>query len=135
MDVAELASVGAQIVEIGGKLKELREQRDAVNAHISELEKELMPLVTLHAKIIAHVIGAPIPSPAPPPALVPAKGGGSSGSSGGPTPQVLTAVKKKVVDFLQDAEPGMSAAEVAQALRLDPSIVRQAMADLSRSGR
>jgi len=132
MDVAEFASIGAKIVEVGEKLKELRGQRDDVNAQISTLEKELTPLLTRHAQLIAEVIGVPatavlpVPTPGngPPP--------GPNAPSGSPNAEALRLVKKRVLEFLDDAEPGLSAAEVATALRLDPTQVRQVMADLSR---
>ena len=138
MDIAEFASLGAQIVEVGEKLKEARVRRDAANAEISELEKQLGPLLTRHAQLIAEVVGSPMPTAPIQPVFQPVhvNGGPVPQPQGGPaTKEALAVVKKRLVEFLEDAEPGVSAAEVAQALRLDPLIVRQAMADLSRSGR
>jgi hypothetical protein len=133
MGIEDLAVIGAKIVEVGAKLKELREQRDTINVDISALEKELTPLVVQHSKIIAEIVGTAAPVVAAPTAATgPA---GSAQPPQGPGPDALASAKKRIVEYLKDAEPGVSATDVAQALRLDPFLVRQAMADLSRNGR
>ncbi len=137
MDLSELATVGAKIAEVGEKLREFRGQRDEINTQIAALEKELMPLVTRHAAIIAEVVGAPVPVPAPPP---PPNGGTYGPHSGPPAqpptgPDAMAKAKKRVLAFLEDAEPGMSAADVARELNMDPLLVRQIMGQMSRAGR
>lgn len=127
MDVAELVTTGARIVELSEKLKELRAGRDAIQKDISELEKELMPLVAKHAKIIAEVVGAPVPAASPSPNV-----NGTSGVPGIPEP--TGDVKRRILQFLDQSEPGTSALDVATALRLDPMVVRQVMMDLRRQG-
>jgi hypothetical protein len=127
MDVVELTTLGAKIMEIGSKLKELRAERDEISKDITVLEKEILPLVTQHAKIIAEVIGVPIQPPA------------STSHTPHTPPHLLTEpngdVTRRVLAYLEDAEPGVSAADVAAALRLDPLVVRAAMATMARAGR
>lgn len=141
MNVAELVTIGAKIAEIGETLKSKRAERDELNAEISALEKELMPLVVEHSKIIAEVIGHPIQPPAAPPPPPPNWGPRQLQANGGEiniTTQVnghgLTnaQAKQRITDYLNKAEPGTSAADVAAALRMDPSLVRQVMADIMR---
>jgi len=136
MDVVELTEVGTKIAEVGGKLKERREQRKVIDEEIALLEVELRPLLLRHSQILADVIGAPIAPPAPPPVyLPPSNGGGPPLPPAGPNPKQAIELKKRIIKFLEDAEPGTSAADVATALNLDPLTVRAVMGEMARSGR
>ncbi len=128
MDVAELAVVGAKIVEVGTKLKTLRKKRDDVVQEISELEQEILPLVAQHAKIIAEVVGMPSAPVAP---QLPVH----SAYPTHPTTDVPSDIKERVIRFLEQSEEPLSALNVAEALKLSPVAVRQVMADLARQGR
>jgi hypothetical protein len=132
MDIANLAIIGAKIAEVGEKLKVLRGQRDEINEQIGSLEKELMPLVVEHSKIIAEIVGTPpAPPPAPPGAF--AGGGGPPPPipQPGASPEVLQKAKARILKYLDDAEPGVSAADVANALKMDPFLVRRIMGEMS----
>ena len=132
MDLAELVVVGGKIAEVGERLKTLRGERDVLNKEISELEKILMPLVVQHTKIISEVMGTPLPVPA---AQQP------QGPGGGHVPPRQAArepgsdLKRRIIEFLDDAEPGLSAADVANALKADPLHVRQIMAEMFQAGK
>jgi hypothetical protein len=138
MDTSDLVPLGEKILEVGNRLKDLRAQRDSILTQISVLEAELTPLLVEHAKIIAEVAGAPPPVPpvyAPPASGAPIHGSPNGLVNGPPNhPQRLgeKEVRAKVLAYLEDAEPGASARDVAEALRLDPVVVRQVMADLMR---
>jgi hypothetical protein len=125
MDGVELAQVGAQIAELGAKLNELRSKRDALNEEIGVLEKELAPLVARHAQLVAEFAGAPPPPQTPDGAPLPQH----PAPAGAPASE---AVKKRVLQFLRRAPEGVSAREVAEALSLDDSIVREVMREMMR---
>jgi hypothetical protein len=133
MDLAELVTVGAKIAEIGERLKILRGQRDELNVEISALEKELMPLVVQHSKIIAEVLGTPLPVPSANGAPPQEYGGLPPGRQ--PSRDQSFDLKRRIIEFLEGEEPGLSAAEIATALKADPFQVRQIMADMARSGK
>jgi hypothetical protein len=139
MDIANLAVIGGQIAEIGEKLKMLRGQRDEINTEISALEKQLMPLVVEHSKIIAEIVGVPPTPPAPTPPIQQLSYGGGGSSppvpQPGVTPEVMQKAKTRILKYLDDAEPGVSAADVAGALKMDPFLVRQIMGQMAREGK
>lgn len=129
MDVAELATLGTQIVELGTRLNGLKEQRDALNTEVVELEAELRPLVLKHAQIVASLVGTPV-SPAP--AVPSVDGRGRELLPDGPAKDEA---RRRVVAYLADAEPGIGALEIASQLRLDGMLVRQIMFEMSHGGR
>jgi hypothetical protein len=124
MDGVELAKVGAKIAELGSKLNELRSKRDALNEEIGALEKELAPLVARHAQLVAEFAGAPL-------AQTPGAGPLPQHPAPAGTP-ASEAVKKRVLQFLRRAPEGVSAREVAEALSLDDSVVREVMREMMR---
>jgi predicted ArsR family transcriptional regulator len=137
MDPAEFARVGAELVELGGKLNEKKAARDALNKEITELEEQIRPLMVEHQKMLAELVGVPVqavPPPGPPPPTPP--NGNGNGNGGPPKPPFdpNTAIKQRIIAFLNRSEPGVSALEVADALKIDVSLVRQAMNDLMRQG-
>lgn len=122
VDVSQLAVVGAELVELGERLKVLRKKRDEVQAEITELEAKLTPLVLAHSKIIASIVGQPVAAPSPPYV--------NGGGGGGGLPTVDGDAKGRILRFLERAEPGVSALDIATALHLDASIVRNVMREL-----
>jgi hypothetical protein len=125
MDAAEFAKLGAELVEKGQKLQELKEARDDLNREIAEIEKQLRPLVTQHAKFVAELVGQPTVNPVPSPKLTPVD------TSGGVTAEL----RQKIISYANrhaDPENGLSAAEIAEGLKIDPAIVRQVLNDLAR---
>jgi hypothetical protein len=46
--LAEMVAISTRMVELGGKLSELRTARDALNIQLQTLETELLPLVAKH---------------------------------------------------------------------------------------
>jgi len=123
MDGVELAEVGAQIAKLGARLNELRGRRDELNVEIGAMEKELAPLVARHAQLVAEFAGAP------PPSQTPAGGPAHPAPAGSPPSE---AVKKRVMQFLKRAPESVSAREVAEALSLDPILVRDVMREMMR---
>lgn len=126
MDAAEFAQLGAALVEKGQKLKDLKEARDDLNTEIKELEKELRPLIAQHAKFVAELVGQPsvasVPDPKPQP--VP-----------GAEPTLTPELKQKIIAYAEsraDPDNGISAAEIAEALKIDPLLVRMAMNEMFR---
>lgn len=118
MDAAEFVMLGGKIVELGAQLTSLRGERDALSTKISDLEKELLPLIARYNELMASVMGAAMPKPPPPPA-----------APAGPPPlsndKVLLA--KRIKRFLEDAEPGTSAMQMAEALKVDPALIREVL--------
>lgn len=132
VDVSRLAIIGAEIAGLGEKLKTLRVQRDEVQKEISELESKLTPLVLEHSKIIASLVGQPLAPPPPPPHV----NGETYGPPNGPNgPSIaLPAFKARILRYLDNAEPGTSAQDVATALQIDATIVRNVMRELRERG-
>lgn len=124
-DLADLASIGAQIAELGVNLKQLRSERDALNKQIEAAEAELMPLVVRHSKIIADITGVV----APPPKKKRAAGNGTAPEE--PAPPRANVAKNRIKDFIKTrAQEGMSALDIAEALRVDASLVRECMNEM-----
>jgi hypothetical protein len=126
VDLADLAAIGSRIVELGMKLKELKVERDKIDADIAVVEKELMPLVAQHGKIIASVTGAVMtpPKPAAPPR--------DPNAPAHPTRQPANVSKARVMDFIKTrAVEGMSALDIADVLKVDALIVRECMKELA----
>lgn len=129
MEISDLVPLGEKILDIGNKLKELRLQRDSVTSQIATLETELAPLLIEHAKIIAEVAGTPAATAPPAPPYNPG-GPPPPGPPGPGGPVDEKVIRTRVLKYLEDAEPGVSALDVANALRLDSAAVRKVMADL-----
>lgn len=130
INVAELAVLGAKIAEIGVKLGELREQRNALDTQISTLEKELTPLIVQHSKIVASITTQAMPTPAPgtsPTGLVPVQEG-----AGVVSVSADSAMKARVKEYLKRGHmpEGVSAVDIAETLKVDAFVVREAMREL-----
>jgi len=113
-----LAELGQKIAEKGVRLKELRKRRAALDEEIQALDIELQPLLARNAQIVAELIGRPVSAPA-----AVAQPQASQLPVGAPD----VALRGRIVAFLKSAEPGVGAADVAEALHLDVRIVREAM--------
>jgi hypothetical protein len=143
MDIARLTELGPLLVEKGKLLNEKKAERDALNADIAELEKELTPLVIEHQKLVASLLGTAVP--APPPAddgpmhmglgrPYPPRPGTPGGGPGGlPTANEKEQAKRKILAFLENAEPGISAYDIAQQLNIDGVLVRQIMFEMAHA--
>jgi len=130
MDMAEFADVGAKLVEVGQRLKQLKSERADLDKGIAEADAELQPLLVRHQQLIAELVGVPATpvAPAPTPStLTPAQRNAPPLSPPIPTESDLEASKDRIREFLADAESGTSAHDVAAALRLDPVLVRTVM--------
>lgn len=124
MDEPEITAVGMKIVELGSKLKKLKADRDELTMQITAIEAEIAPLLVRHTQLIAEITGMLIPKPVAPEA---------PSVEASPTPgRVDGGLKKRVLKFLQGAEPGVGAVEVADALKLDAALVRQVMMEMAR---
>ena len=124
MDAAEFVEVGGKIMTIGGQLEKLRAERDVLNAQITGLEKELLPLLGRHAELVSSLMGSAMPKPVvPSPVPAPVPTGPTAGDD-------KVALMRRVKGFLNNAEPGTSASQIAEALKVDPALVREVMRDL-----
>lgn len=124
-NAAEFVELGAKIAEVCLKLKALREQRDELNKQIGELEKELAPLLVKHAKFIAEMAGAALPPPPPvPQGVYPSAPGAVSNDS---APDERRLLEHRIVKFLEQAEPGIGAMDIANALNIRPEKVREVL--------
>lgn len=125
MDAAEFVQIGGKIVEVGGQLEALRAEREALNTKIAALEKELLPLLARHAELLSSVVGSAMPKPVVPvPPVLPVPAGPSAGDE-------KVALLRRIKSFLNDAEPGTSATQIAEALKVDPAHVREVMRELT----
>lgn len=147
MDQQEFAKVGAELVELGTKLKELKAQRAVLDKEIAELESKVRTLMAKHTQMLAEIVGVPtsVSEDAPMGMMMAAEAVGSkpeqamvpTGSvvSTGITPrQEKARIKARVLAFLENAEPGTSALQIADALRIDAAAVREVMAELAVRG-
>lgn len=130
IDLADLATIGAQIIELGLKLKELKAERGDLDAAIMAIETELMPLVVKHTKIIASITGVVLaPRQAAPAAPATPPPGQSPGG-----PQSIP--KARIKDFIRTrAQEGMSAMDIADVLKVEPSLVRECITEIMQSRR
>jgi hypothetical protein len=91
------------------------------------MEKELLPLVGRHAELLAAVMGSAMPKPvAPVPVAAPLPTGPTPGDE-------KVALMRRVKGFLNNAEPGTSAMQIADALKVEASLVREVMREMSTS--
>jgi len=132
MDAGKLMELTAEIVEISGKLNALRAQRDSLTPQILPLEAQLMTLMVEHQKMFTEIAGIALPAPvaalAPVGTVVEAPGVEShSVGSGSNAP-----LKNRVLAYLQkrQGDDPISAIDVADVLKIDASIVREAMMEL-----
>lgn len=124
MDAGEFVDIGGKIVAIGGQLEKLRVERDGLNSKITALETELLPLLTRHAELVSSLMSVALPKPvAAPPSPQPP----------GPTDgDAKVSLAKRVRGFLENAEPGTSATQIAEALKVDAALVREIMRGLTQ---
>jgi biotin operon repressor len=129
--IEELLGMSTKIVEIGGKLSELRAARDALNTQIQALEKELLPLATKHSTLMATLLGQALPTLTVQP-VVPSPEVPTSPPRGVATSLSAT-TKTRILDFLKrmDTSDGaVSAMEIADALKIDAAAVRECLLEL-----
>lgn len=138
INVAEIATLGGQIAELGLKLHGLRETRDELNEQIKVLEEALMPLLTQHAALLASITGAVLSPPAPVYAsqepvsgALPINTGMGAGGNVALSGVDTVVLKKKIQTFLQGRE-GASAMEIAESLRVDPTHVRHVLIQMAQ---
>ena len=147
MDAGKLVELGSRIVKISSELSTARAARDEAQSKVLALETELMPLLAEHAQLISGLVGtvttaiaAPMQPVQPVPGGGPALPGiGTPGLPAAGAPVTTTAnsqLKARVFDYLKrlNAEEPVSATDVADVLKIDSFIVREAMMEL-RNGR
>ncbi len=129
MDAAiEFVEVGGKIMTLSGQLAPLKAERDALNEQITALERELVVLAGRYSELIAATLGTAMPKPAVP-VVAPVLPGPA-----GPTPNdEKLALIRRVKGFLNNAEPGTSAMQIADALKVDASLVREVMREMVTS--
>lgn len=129
MDAAEFVEVGSKILKIGTQLSDLRAEREALDKQISLLESEFVPLVVRHGELLAEMAGTAMPKPPPPPAPVP-----TFSVTPAPANDKMLLVNR-IKGFLKQAEESEqdqrpSATQIAEALKVDPTLVREIMRDV-----
>jgi hypothetical protein len=123
MDAQELIEVSQNVAQLGGELTELRNQRKSLDEAIEEKEKALEPLLTRHEELIRELRGVPKAPPTPVHRAPPLPPHANRNAN---SPEM----KQRIIKFLETAEPGLSAGEVADALKIDPVVVREAMREM-----
>lgn len=149
LDPGELVSLSTSIMELSLKLKSLRDQRDLVAKQITELETELIPLLTKHSSIVASISGMAAPTPPvvvyAPPSPVQQAPMGAPEVVMSPVSVVMQdpeiekkkrrfLLRKKIVQYLENAESGTSALQVAEAIGAPDLEVRSIMSELMARG-
>lgn len=137
MDISEFASVGAKIAELSLRLKQGRADLEVAQKAVTSLEDELRPLVVEHAKMVATLVGEAGVSLA---SEMPAGVVLSPNTSGIVVPGRETSaqeaarasLRKQLLRYLDNAPEGVSAIDVADALKVDVVLVRQIMGDMAR---
>jgi hypothetical protein len=159
-NAGELVSLGTDIVKLGAQLKEARAELEAVQAAVKRIEGELQPKLIRHAELIQQAAGLAFPAqpPLPParsPELVlgaplpmtveglpawapPIAALGLPSAQPAPAPPaakvqtVESQLKQRVKDYLkrQTGEEGISATDVADVLKVDALLVREAMREM-----
>ena len=159
-NAGELVTLGTDIVRLGGEMKEARAELAAAQARVAKLEAEMQPKLMRHAQLIQQAAGvafptphaapapaAPLPDWAPPIANLIQPGGPLEASaapgpdlglrrSSDPAKTVEGQLKQRVKDYLRkhNGEEGVSAMDVADVLKVDALLVREAMREM-RGGR
>jgi hypothetical protein len=159
-NAGELVSLGTDIVKLGSQLKDARVELEAAAELVKKIESELQPKLLRHAELIQQAAGlafparapslppqqqtAPLPDWAPPIAnLIPAPGTPAAPGpdlgltrSSDPAKTAEGQLKQRVKDYLRkhNGEEGVSATDVADVLRVDALLVREAMREM-RGGR
>lgn len=163
-NAGELVSLGTDIVKLGAQLKEARAELEAVQAAVKRIEGELQPKLIRHAELIQQAAGIAFPAPVKPAPVGATVEGpsfpvlGASTVEGLPewAPPIATLglpsaqpaapaksaqtvenqLKQRVKDYLkrQTAEEGISATDVADVLKVDAMLVREAMREM-KTGR
>lgn len=134
MDISDFASVGAKIAELSLKLKQGRADLEGAQKAVASLEDALRPLVVEHAKMVASLVGdagilsapeMPAPGVALSPIVVPGRETSAQEAA-------RASLRKQLLRYLDNAPEGVSAIDVADALKVDVVMVRQIMGDMAR---
>lgn len=126
LNIAEIATLGSQIAELGVKLISLREKRDALNAEIQGLESQLLPLVTEHSKLVAAIAGVTVAPPVMPVPTAP-PGGQPLPVNLVPEPSAYHQQMKARIRADLPKMQGLAAQEIADRLRVDSALVREVL--------
>lgn len=155
-NAGELVTLGTDIVRLGGEMKEAQAELAAAQARVAKISAEMQPKLMRHAQLIQQAAGMAFPAPhapaAPPAPAAPLPDWAppianliEPGAAPVPTqqpiqpPKQLSAdqqLKQRVKDYLKRRPPdeGVSATDVAEVLRVDALLVREAMREM-RTGR
>lgn len=149
MDASKLVELGTNIARISTELSKARAVRDEAQGRVLALEAELMPLLAEHAKLIAGLVGTVSAAVAAPVQPVPGGFGPVDGPElppgvalpGMPPPRAAptnpnSQMKARVFEYLKrlNQDEPVSATDIAEVLRIDAVIVREALLEL-RNGR
>lgn len=125
MNIAEIATLGTQIAELGMKLTGLREKRNVLDAEIKEVEALITPLIMEHSKLIASIAGIALPPPPPPPS--PFAHTGPTHVDHNPPQDTRNQQLKARIRMDLPKMSGMSAQDIADRLRVDSALVREVL--------
>lgn len=155
-NAGELVSLGTDIVRLGAQLKEARAEADDAVAMVKKIEAELQPKLLRHAELIQQAAGLAFPAAPPRPAVAPAAqlpdwappianliDGEAPATAPGPSLGLHTSsnpaltpngqLKQRVKDYLKrrgSGDEGVSASDVADVLKIDSILVREAMREM-----
>jgi len=133
-DASEFVQISNSIMKFSVDLKALKDSRDDLNSQISDIEKELLPLIAQHSKLLGEMVGIA--------ATVPVVPSASNNPLVAVNPVNLNAPaitgvpansphKARIKDYLSRiGEEAVSATDVANSLNIDPSLVRECMREL-----
>lgn len=143
----ELAALGSQIAEVGIELAKLKSERKTIDEQISTLESKILPLIKQHSGLLTGLVGSLAAPPAPPPIQY-------AQPTPAPMPQYLTEpspqpqpmmpptqpmpapqrgsdpTRERIKAFLRTVDQSVSAMDIADALKIDSSIVRDVLREM-----
>jgi len=129
MDVTnagELVEIGTKVVKLSAELEDVRKKRDEFDVQVKAMEKVLLPLLLRHAELVSSMTGSLLPPKPLPPMEPPPLPPDTNFSPGIPD---KGKVAQQIRAFLKNAEPGISAMQIGEVLKVDPALVREVLRD------
>lgn len=133
---ANLVLLGSRIAELGLQLTQVRSKRDELSGQVTALELELMPLLQQHGMLLAAIIGRAMPTPVLTPAAplpVPQYPTPSAGPTAPPPYDHNTGMRLRIKKYLRNVDESVSAMDIADALKVDATLVREVLLELRNS--
>jgi hypothetical protein len=137
-DAATLVQLGANIVEVSNKLAVARKLLASAQAQVASLELELRPLLTTHAALLSTALSPSDAITPPAPRLLMERPLDAAGPVPGQSVRQVASQeegpgpKSRIKHFLRErvGDDPISAFDVAEALKVDASVVREVMREI-----